>query len=106
VQAPDALVEIDRMTPYDPTGAGRTLDAPDTRIDDRAVAADGTFPGLQPTLAKTHGGQLPVRITPGEAVAVTLHDHYAETAEDGSAAGARSKRNGAGPARERLVRAR
>ena len=31
------------MSPHDPTGAGRTLNAPDVRIDGRAVAADGTF---------------------------------------------------------------
>ena len=75
VQASGSSVDLDRMTPYDPTGAARTLDAPDMRIDGRAVAADGTFPGLEPTPAKTHGGRLPVRMAPGEAVVVTLHDH-------------------------------
>jgi hypothetical protein len=44
-----ARVAIDRMTPYDPSGAGRTLDAPEVRVDGRAVAPDGTFPGLAPT---------------------------------------------------------
>ena len=57
VPSPGSLVEIDRMTPYDPTGAGRTLDARDMRIDGRAVAADGTFPGFEPTLTKTDGGR-------------------------------------------------
>jgi hypothetical protein len=75
MQASGARVDLDRMTPYDPTGAERTLDAPDMRIDGRAVAADGTFPGLEPTPTKTHGGHLPVRMAPGEAVVVTLHDH-------------------------------
>ena len=46
------------MTPYDPTGAGRTLDAPDMRIDGQAVAADGTFPGLaaDPASSRTTDG--------------------------------------------------
>jgi hypothetical protein len=75
LQASAARVDLDRMTPYDPTGAGRTLDAPDVRIDGRAVAADGTFGGLEPTAADTHGGHLTVAMAPGEAVVVTLHDH-------------------------------
>jgi hypothetical protein len=45
------------------------------RIDSRAVAADGTFPGFDPTSSKTHGGRLPIAMAPGEAVVVTLHDH-------------------------------
>jgi hypothetical protein len=77
VQAPESRVDLNRMTPYDPTGAGRTLDAPDVRIDGQAVAADGRFPSLEPILASTHGGHLPVGIAPGEAVVVTLHDHTA-----------------------------
>ena len=85
--APGKIGEIDRMTPFDPTGAGRTLDAPDMRIDGRAVAADGTFPGLQPTLLKPHDGRLPLTLTPGEAVVVTLHD-YAETTATGGASAA------------------
>ena len=48
VAAPGERYELDRMTPYDPTGAGRTLDAPQVRIDGRAVAADGTLAGLRP----------------------------------------------------------
>ena len=66
---------MNRMTPYDPTGAGRTLDAPDVRVDGHAVAPDGTFPDLRPLAVSTHGGRLPVAIAPGEAVVVTLHDH-------------------------------
>jgi hypothetical protein len=75
VQAPESRVDLNRITPYDPTGAGRTLDAPEVRIDGQAVAADGRFPSLKPILAKTQGGHLPVGIAPGEAVVVTLHDH-------------------------------
>jgi hypothetical protein len=74
-QASEARVDVDRMTPYDPTGTGRTLDASEVRIDGRAVAADGTFPGFEPSPAETHGGQLPVAMAPGEAVVVTLHGH-------------------------------
>jgi hypothetical protein len=72
---PAARVDIDRMTPYDPTGAGRALDAADVRIDGQAVAPDGSFPGLRPTTVRTHGGQVPVAIAPGEAVVITLHGH-------------------------------
>jgi hypothetical protein len=71
VRTPAARVSADRMTPYDPTGAGRTLDAPDERVDGQAVAPDGTFPGLAPTTATTVGGRLPVTIAPGEAVVLT-----------------------------------
>jgi len=39
---------LDRMTPHDPTGAGRTFDAPEVRIDGRTVAADRTWPGFAP----------------------------------------------------------
>ncbi len=87
VPAPRSLVEINRMTPYDPTGAGRTLEARDMRIDGRAVAADGTFPGLEPTVTKTEGGPLPVTMGPGEAVVLTLHDQYAETVREGVVGG-------------------
>jgi hypothetical protein len=75
VRAPASRIDIDRMTPFDPTGAARTLDAPDMRVDGQAVAPDGTFPGLAPTPARTHGGRLPVAIAPGEALVLTLHDH-------------------------------
>jgi hypothetical protein len=78
VQTPPALAAIDRLTPYDATGAGRTLDAPEMRIDGQAVGVDGAFSGLAPTHATVLGGQLPVTIAPGEAVSITLHD-YAET---------------------------
>jgi len=86
VPAAGSIGEIDRMTPFDPTGAGRTLDAPDMRIDGRAVAADGTFPGLQPTAAKPVDGRLPITLTPGEAVVVTLHDYAETTADVGASA--------------------
>jgi hypothetical protein len=75
VLAPAARVTTDRMTPYDPTGAGRTLDAPDVRVDGQAVAPDGTFPGLAPTTATTLGGRLPVAIAPGEALSLTIDEH-------------------------------
>ena len=89
VNVPSAggLVEIDRMTPHDPMGAGRTLDARDVRIDGQAVAADGTFPGFKPTLTKTDGGELAVTMGPGEAVVLTLHDEYAETVREATVGG-------------------
>ena len=52
VGVPGERYEINRMTPFDPTGAGRTLDAPQVRIDGRAVAADGTWPGFRPSAGR------------------------------------------------------
>ena len=72
VAAPGKRYELNRMTPYDPTGAGRTLDAPQVRIDGRAVAADGSWPGFAPTTGKIVGGRLRVTLVPGEAAVVTL----------------------------------
>jgi hypothetical protein len=74
VKTSGASARLDRMTAFDPTGAGRLLDAPDVRIDGLAVAADGTFPPLRPTLARARGGRLQLRLSPGEAVVVTTHD--------------------------------
>ena len=65
---------LNRMTPFDPTGAGRTLDAPEVRIDGRAVAADGTF-GFSPTVVRMQRGRLPITLVPGEAAVVTVFDH-------------------------------
>jgi hypothetical protein len=73
VAAPgSARYELDCMTPYDPTGAGRTLDAPQVRIDGRAVAADGRWPGFAPQAGKIARGPLRVALVPGEVAVVTL----------------------------------
>ncbi len=72
VAAPGSRYEIDRMTPLDPTGAGRTLDAPEVRIDGRAVAADGSWPGFAPTRGRMQHGRLQVALAPGEAAVVSL----------------------------------
>jgi hypothetical protein len=72
VAAPGARYALDRMAPYDPTGAGRTLDAPQVRIDGRAVAADGSWPGFAPAAGRIAGGRLQVALGTGEAVVVTL----------------------------------
>jgi hypothetical protein len=63
---------IDRMTPLDPTGAGRTLDAPQVRIDGRAVSPDGSWPGFAPTRGALADGQLRLELGGGEAAVVTL----------------------------------
>jgi hypothetical protein len=73
VAAPAARYELDRMTPFDPTGAGRTLDAPQVRIDGRAVSADGSWPGFAPQVGRVAGGRLRVALGTGEAAVVTLH---------------------------------
>jgi hypothetical protein len=66
-----ARAEIDRMTPYDPDGSGRTLDAPHVRIDGRHVAADGTWPGFHPTAVRATGNRTALTLAAGEAAVVT-----------------------------------
>jgi hypothetical protein len=66
-----ATAQLDRMSPYDPSGLGRTLAAPQVRIDGRAVADDGSWPGFAPATARTDRGRLRVDLTAGEAVVVT-----------------------------------
>jgi hypothetical protein len=61
---------IDRMTPHDPSGRGRTLDAPEVRIDGSRVATDGTWPGFRPENGEHNGGQLRIRLRAGEATVV------------------------------------
>jgi len=72
VEAPASTYELNRMTPYDPTGAGRALDAPGMQIDGNEVAADGTWPGFAPTVGKITNGRLQVTLAPGETVAISL----------------------------------
>jgi hypothetical protein len=64
--------ELDRMAPYDPTGAGRTLDAPQVRIDGRALSADGSWPGFAPESGRVARGRLQVALGTGEAAVVTV----------------------------------
>jgi hypothetical protein len=67
-----ANASVDRMGPFDPAGAGRTLDAPQVRIDGRAVAADGSWPGFAPTAARADRfGHLRLTLGAGEALVVT-----------------------------------
>ncbi|HEX6443987.1 MAG TPA: hypothetical protein VF053_02785 [Streptosporangiales bacterium] len=73
VSVPASTVRVDRMTPYDPTGAGRTLDAPQVRVDGRQVSADGTWPGFRPTLERVQGDRLTTTLAPGEASVLTMH---------------------------------
>jgi hypothetical protein len=65
---------VDRMSPYDPAGAGRTLDAPEVRIDGRSVAADGTWPGFVPTRGRSAKGRVTLTLGPGEVAVLTLRD--------------------------------
>jgi hypothetical protein len=53
------------MELHDPSGFGRTLDAPQVRIDGGVVAADGTWPGFGP-----QSGRLEVVLGAGEAAVV------------------------------------
>jgi hypothetical protein len=63
---------IDRMTPFDPRGAGRTLDAPAVRIDGRAVAADGSWPGFAPARFAPDSGPNGLRVGGGEVAVIAL----------------------------------
>jgi hypothetical protein len=72
VAAAAARYRLDRMTPHDPTGAGRTLDAPEVRIDGRAVSPDGGWPGFAPTGGALADGRLRLELAGGEAAVVTL----------------------------------
>lgn len=67
-----AAVAVSRMVPFDPAGSGRTLDAPEVRIDGRAVTADGSWPGFAPDALKAdRSGRLRLTLGAGEAVVVT-----------------------------------
>jgi hypothetical protein len=72
VAASASRYTIDRMTPHDPTGAGRTLDAPQVRIDGRAVRPDGSWPGFAPTSGALAHGRLRLKLGGGEAAVITL----------------------------------
>jgi hypothetical protein len=72
VTAPGVRYLLDRMSPYDATGAGRTLDAPDVRIDGRSVAPDGSWPGFAPESGAVHDGHVEVHLGEGEAVVLRV----------------------------------
>jgi hypothetical protein len=72
VGAPGSAYALDRMTPFDPTGARRGLRAAQERIDGRAVAADGTWPGFRPRTGVVVAHRLRVALTPGEAAVLTF----------------------------------
>ena len=71
IAAPAGSVELDRMTPHDPTGAGRTVDAPMVRLDGRAVSADGSWPGFDPAPVAIAGGNVRITVGAAEAAVVT-----------------------------------
>ncbi|HEY7489158.1 MAG TPA: hypothetical protein VH912_32270 [Streptosporangiaceae bacterium] len=75
VAAPGSAALVDRMTPYDPTGGGRTLDAAQVRIDGRQVGADGTWPGFRPAIEPIRGGRMTITLGAGEAAVLRLHVH-------------------------------
>jgi hypothetical protein len=69
---PGSHAFVDRMTPYDPTGSGKTLDASQVRVDGRQVAANGTWPGFRPTLQPIANHRMTVTLAPGEASVITV----------------------------------
>jgi hypothetical protein len=72
VAAPAGPYELTRMTPHDPTGAGRTLTAPEVRIDGRAVAADGTWPGFAPSAGVSGSDGIEIPLGAGEAAVLSF----------------------------------
>ncbi len=74
LRADERRYTLSRMTPYDPTGAGRTLDAPQVRIDGRAVAADGSWPGFAPTGGRIARDRVKLALAPGEVAVLSLRD--------------------------------
>ena len=73
VDAPASSALVSRMTPFDPTGAGKTLDASQVSIDGRQVAADGTWPGFHPLQQPIRAGQMTITLAAGEASVITIH---------------------------------
>jgi hypothetical protein len=72
VPAPGAVYALDRLTPFDPSRTGRTLDAAGERIDGGAVRADGTWPGPHPQTGRLTGHRLRVALGAGEAVVLSF----------------------------------
>jgi hypothetical protein len=62
------------MTPDDPAGTGRTLDAPAVRIDGRRISRDGSWPGFRPTTETISGRRFRITVGAAEAAVITLHD--------------------------------
>ena len=75
VSAPGSSFELDRMTPYDPTGADRTLDAPAVRIDGREVSPNGNWAGFQPAAGGITAGRFQITLGAAEAAVISLHGH-------------------------------
>jgi hypothetical protein len=74
VAVPASTARVDRMTPYDPAGDGRTLDAPQARIDGSEVAADGTWPGFRPSYPPIRNHTMTITVGAGETVVITAHE--------------------------------
>lgn len=65
---PGTTYLLDRMSPRDPNGTGRKLDAPQMMIDGRQVASDGIWPGFRPEQGMIADGKFAVHLGVGEAV--------------------------------------
>jgi hypothetical protein len=73
VEVPASSALVDRMSSYDPTSSGKTLDAPAVQVDGRQVGADGSWPGFAPQAATVRGDRLDVDLAPGEAAVITVN---------------------------------
>jgi hypothetical protein len=72
VSVPAAAARVDRMTPYDPTGGGRALDAPRVRVDDAEVDASGAWPGFRPSYVAIKDYTMEIVVGAGEAAVITV----------------------------------
>jgi hypothetical protein len=72
IAAARSRYEIDRMTPFDPAGGPPSLAAPQVRIDGRAVAPDGSWPGFDPQAGRIGRRPLSLTLAAGEAAVLTL----------------------------------
>ncbi len=75
VGAAGATAFVDRMTPYDPTGSGKTLDAAGVRVDGRQVDAAGNWPGFRPQVTHLEHQQLTITLAAGEAAVISQRPH-------------------------------
>jgi hypothetical protein len=60
------------MTPFDPAGGPPSLTAPEVRIDGRAIAADGSWPGFAPQSGRIDRRPLSLTLSAGEATVLTF----------------------------------
>lgn len=72
VEAPGDSADIDRMTPYDPTQSGKTLDASQVQIDGQQVTSRGIWHGFHPSHQRIRDNKMTITLAAGEASVITV----------------------------------